>query len=120
MPENGLADCRRNLRNGKKRGKGRKCKFKCEKGFFLKRNKGYQDSFFEVLVWNILNVSFSKIKTKNIEKILKTKKGEAKPAKDGVVKCTENIGWQSKPQSLECLPKSERKKKKKDKTDDTE
>ena len=47
-----------------------------------------------------------------------TKKGEAKPAKDGVVKCTENIGWQSKPQSLECLPKSERKKKKKDKTED--
>ena len=45
VPENGLADCRRNLRNGKKRGKGRKCKFKCEKGFFLKRNKGYQDCF---------------------------------------------------------------------------
>ena len=76
-PENGLAVCRRNLRNGKKRGKGRKCKFKCEKGFFLKRNKGYQDSFFEISVWNILNVSFSKIKTKNIEKILKTKKGRS-------------------------------------------
>ena len=50
MPENGLADCRRNLRNGKKRGKGRKCKFKCEKGFFLKRNKGYQDCFNEFLL----------------------------------------------------------------------
>ena len=50
MPENGLADCRRNLRNGKKRGKGRKCKFKCEKGFFLKRNKGYQDCFKLIFV----------------------------------------------------------------------
>ena len=43
VPINGLVDCKRVLRNGKKRSKGRKCKFRCEKGFFLKRNKGYQD-----------------------------------------------------------------------------
>ena len=56
-----------------------------------------------------------------IRQIQNYNKGEAKPAKDGVVKCTENIGWQSKPQSLECLPKSERKKKKKkDKADETD
>ena len=44
--------------------------------------------------------------------IKKHKKGEAKPAKDGVLKCVENVGWQSKPQSLECLKKKQKHKEK--------
>ena len=44
MPENGIVDCRRNLnKEGKKKSKGRKCKYRCEKGFYLKRNKGFQE-----------------------------------------------------------------------------
>lgn len=88
VPVNGLVDCKRVLRNGKKRSKGRKCKFRCEKGFFLKRNKGF-------LVSNTWRVT---------EKENENSQGAAKPAKDGVVKCVPEIGWQSKPESLECLP----------------
>ena len=32
-------------------------------------------------------------------------KGAAKPAKDGIIKCTDFKGWSSKPESLECLRK---------------
>merc|ERR1711976_20200 len=66
--KNGKFFCKVNKdSNGdKKKGKRRKCKFRCDKGFRMKANKGF--------------------------------KGAAKPAKDGVLKCTPN-GWKSKPQS---------------------
>ena len=65
--------CRRNLdSSGSKKGKGRKCSFKCDDGWRMKAKKGH--------------------------------KGEAKPAKDGILKCSKKTGgWKAKPKSLVCI-----------------